>query len=72
MIFRRIMAYVVVFVVIFLIISCISIYQHREMLFEYFTSSLSAMLGVGFNLLAYGLLIFLLVKAILSLFNVFK
>ncbi len=72
MIFKRILGYLVAFFVIMLVISCISIYEHRELLFSYFTGSLSAMLGVGINLLIYGFLIFLLIKAILSLFNVFK
>jgi hypothetical protein len=72
MIFKRILGYVIAFFVIMLVISCISIYQHRDLLFAYFTQSLSGMFGLGVNLFLYGFLIFLLIKAILSLFNVFK
>ena len=61
---RRILTYLIVGAVLFFIISCIVIYQHRDYLAQYFSSSLSASTGLILYLLIFGVGISLMLRAV--------
>ncbi len=61
---RRIAKYGVALAVIFLVLSIISIYKNWDFLVNYFSNSLYTIGGVVLYLLIYGLVFFLLFKAI--------
>lgn len=64
MIARRILRYGIAFVCIFFVLSCISLYQHREILSSYLSNSLSAAVGIGLYLLLFAVCIGLMLKAL--------
>lgn len=64
MIIRRILRYGIAFLCIFLVLSCICLYEHIELLSSYFSSSLSSAIGIGLYLLIFGVGIGLMVKAV--------
>lgn len=64
MILRRILRYGVAFLVIMFILSCICLYQYRDALAAYFSSSLSSVAGIGLYILIYGVGIGLMLKAL--------
>ncbi len=53
MILRRVLKYGIVFLCLFFVISCISLYEHKEILSEFFSSSLSSAFGVGLYVLIF-------------------
>lgn len=64
MIVRRVLQYGIAFLCIFLVLSCISIYEHRDVLISYFSNSLSSVIGIGLYLLIYAFGIGLMIKAL--------
>ena len=66
MLIRRILIYIIVFLVILLLLSCICLYQHKDLLSTYFSDSFSTTLGFGMYLLVYAVGIGLLLKAVFS------
>ena len=64
MIFRRILRYGIAFLVILFILSCICLYQYRDALVAYFSSSLSSAVGIGLYILIYAVGIGLMLKAL--------
>lgn len=64
MIIRRILKYGVIFLCIFMVLSCICLYEHRQVLSIYFSSFLSSAVGIGLYLLIFGGGILLMIKAL--------
>lgn len=64
MILRRILRYGVAFLIIMLILSCICLYQYRDALSAYFSSSLSSAVGIGLYVLIFAVGIGLMLKAL--------
>lgn len=65
MLFRRFLRYVIAFLCIFLVISLIVVYQYRDVLATYFSSTLSSGVGILLYLLVYAVGIGLLIKAVI-------
>lgn len=63
---RRILTYLIVALAALFILSCITIYRHREYLAQYFTSSLSAAGGIFVYVLIIGVGIAFLLRALLA------
>ena len=62
---RRILVYGIVALVALFILSCITIYQHRDVMAQYFSTSLSSLGGVLLYIFIFGIGIAFLLKAIL-------
>lgn len=64
MIFRRILRYGIAFLIILFIISCICLYQYRDTLAAYFSSSVSSAVGIGLYVLIFAAGIGMMLKAL--------
>lgn len=64
MIAKRVLRYGIAFLCVFLVVSLICIYEHRDFLASYFSSSLSYAAGIILYLLIYGVGIGLILKSL--------
>lgn len=64
MIVRRILKYGIGFMCSFLVLSLISLYEHRDVLSEYFSTAFSSIIGVGLYILIFAVGIGLMLKAL--------
>lgn len=64
MVIRRTLKYGIAFLCIIFVLSCICLYEHREILSSYFSNSLSSVVGIGLYLLIFGIGIGLMLKAV--------
>ena len=62
MLISRILKYGIAFLCIIFVLSCICLYEHREVLSSYFSNSLSSVIGVGLYLLIFGLGLGMMIK----------
>ena len=61
---RRIFTYLISGAVLFFILTCIVIYQHKDYLSHYFSSSLSASTGLIVYVIIFGIGISLMLRAV--------
>lgn len=58
---RRIMLYAIIFLVVLFVLSCISVYMHKEVLTASFSNTVSSLSGLGLFLIiifiAFGLML---------------
>lgn len=64
MIIRRILKYGIGFLCVFLVLSFISLYEHREILSQYFSTAFSSLIGIGLYILIFAVGIGLMLKAL--------
>lgn len=64
MIFRRVLKYGIAFLIILFILSCVCLYQYRDVLAAYFSSAISSAFGIGLYILIFAAGIGLMLKAI--------
>lgn len=62
MVLRKILKYGIAFLCIIFVLSCICLYEHREILSSYFSNSLSSVVGIGLYLLIFGIGFGLMIK----------
>lgn len=62
MVIRRILKYGIAFLCVIFVLSCICLYEHREILSSYFSNSLSSAVGIGLYLLIFGIGFGLMIK----------